>query len=103
MSWLSAVLKYHGPQSNTGSLITYPTNRLLLDDVEMSASLMDKFCHAEPLEAVDHLAVQVGQGKVRAAACKMWRHVPHPTDLVWLGWVGAVCCWAHVCTFIVGQ
>ena len=53
-------------------LIDLRTNRVLLDDVEKSASLMDKFCNSEPLEAVDRLAAQMGHRQVRATVCEMW-------------------------------
>ena len=52
-------------------LIDLRTNRVLLDDVEKSASLMDKFCNSEPLEAVDRLAAQMGHRQVRATVCEM--------------------------------
>ena len=51
--------------------LIYLTNRVLLDDVEKSASLMDKFCNSEPLEAVDRLAAQMGHRQVRATVCEV--------------------------------
>lgn len=60
---LNPVPKLLSAQSNAVSHLL--TNRVLLDDVEKSASLMDKFCNSEPLEAVDRLVAQMGQRQVR--------------------------------------
>lgn len=64
---LSIVTPFHS--TKCCHFCTCSTNRLLLNDLEKSANLMDKFSHLEPLEAVDCLAANMSQGQVRTTAC----------------------------------